>query len=120
MGRLGTHLSPLQNAYQMRPQIPTYELSPKPVIHVKTDFTLDKYAKNGVRSPSAPGESPVEPLFPRADGFDGNRTVSCNAAVSLDSQNSGSSMPTLAEGSSNTDEISQDPSNRHVRHHHGM
>ncbi len=120
MSRIGTHISPLQNAYQKRPDIHPFELSPKPVIHVKTDFSLDKFAKNGSRSASVPGISPLEPLFPRAERFDRGRTASCHAAVSMDSQNSGSSMPTLAEDSSNTNEISQDPSNGHVRHHHGM
>ncbi|ERF75754.1 hypothetical protein EPUS_01584 [Endocarpon pusillum Z07020] len=54
MSRVGTHLSPLQPAYQMRPDIHPYELSPKPVIHIKTDFSLDKFAKNGARSASVP------------------------------------------------------------------
>lgn len=121
MSRIGTHLSPLQTAYQMRPDIHPYELSPKPVIHVKTDFSLDQLAKNGARPASVPGVSPLEePLFPRADGFGRGRTVSCNATVSMDSQNSGSSMPTLAEDHSNADEISQDLSNDHVRQPHGM
>ena len=103
LGRVGTRLSPLPSAEQMRDDIIPSERSPglggSHMIHVRMDLGLNRFVSRVVarRPLSNQLESPLDPTWPRSGGLRRELSILSNSALSSNERSSSSSVPTVPD-----------------------